>query len=112
MTAILRANSCPEQFSQCCLRWERFTLFLVVFVGVAFLLSMPVQAGTTNYFVRGVLKDVKKDANQLIIAHEEVPNFMEAMTMPFNVKDAGALTNFEIGAKITFQLHVNETESW
>ena len=40
------------------------------------------QAATTNYFVRGVLKEVKQDERQLVIAHEEIPNFMEAMTMP------------------------------
>ena len=73
------------------------------------------QADTTNYVVRGVLKGVKQDERQLVIAHEEIPNFMEAMTMPFNVKDAAILTNVAAmapGQQITFQLHVTENESW
>ena len=70
------------------------------------------SAGTTNYYVRGVVRGVNQDQRQIIIAHEEVSNFMEAMTMPFNVKDAAILTNVAIGEKIAFQLHVTETESW
>jgi protein SCO1/2 len=37
---------------------------------------------------------------------------MDAMTMPFNVKDAAMLTNVAIGERITFQLHLAETKSW
>ena len=105
MIAFLRADSRERQIN-------RVFFFLIGLIGVAFLQSTPAQAGTTNYFVRGVLKEVREDANQLIIAHEEITNFMEAMTMPFNMKDAVALTNVKIGAEITFQLHVTETESW
>jgi protein SCO1/2 len=72
----------------------------------------PSQAGTTNYSVRGVVKEVKPDEQQLVIAHEEIPNFMDAMTMPFHVKDPAILTNVAMGQQITFQLHVAETESW
>jgi len=70
------------------------------------------QAGTTNYLVRGVVKEVKQNDHQLVIAHDDIPNFMEAMTMPFNVKDAAILTNVAIGEKVTFQLHLTKTESW
>lgn len=70
------------------------------------------QAGATNYVVRGVLEGVNQDGHQLVIAHEEIPGFMDAMTMPFRVKDPGTLTNAAIGEKITFQLHVTGTESW
>jgi protein SCO1/2 len=70
------------------------------------------QAGTTNYLVHGILKEVNRDQHQLVIAHEKIPDFMEAMTMPFSVKDAAILTNVTPGEKITFQLHVTENESW
>ncbi len=70
------------------------------------------DASTTNYFVRGVVKEVKGEEHQLVIAHEEIPQFMEAMTMPFHVKEQKFLTNVVAGEKIAFQLHVTETESW
>src|SRR5262245_6082959 len=70
------------------------------------------QASTTNYSARGLLKEIKSADRQLVIAHENIPDFMDAMTMPFNVKDVTLLTNVAVGAKISFQLHVTETESW
>lgn len=70
------------------------------------------QAGTTNYLARGVLQEIKQAERQLVIAHEDIPDFMEAMTMPFNVKDVTLLTNVAVGTKVSFQLHVTATESW
>jgi protein SCO1 len=69
-------------------------------------------AGTTNYVVRGVVKEVRQEARELVIAHEAIPHFMEAMTMPFSVRDPALLTNAASGDTIRFQLHVTENESW
>ena len=92
-------------------KWcPQFTLLVLSLAGSFFITFS--QAATTNYFVRGVLKEVKQDERQLVIAHEEIPNFMEAMTMPFHVKDPEVLTNVVRGEEITFQLHVTETKSW
>src|ERR1044071_1281345 len=65
------------------LMWHR--LLVLVLAGVVLSASAP--AGETNYPVRGVLKEIKPDEHQLVISHEAIPGFMEAMTMPFNVKD-------------------------
>jgi len=70
------------------------------------------DADTTNYVVQGVLKEVRQEEHQLVISHEEIPHFMEAMTMPFHVKDAPVLTEASSGDHITFQLHVTESDSW
>src|SRR5262245_4278487 len=75
----------------------------------AVLLPAACPAGQTNYVVRGVVKEIRAGEHQLVIAHEEIPGFMDAMTMPFRVKDAEILTNVAAGAKIGFQLHVTET---
>jgi protein SCO1/2 len=87
------------------LPWLAFLIF-----GFAGFLSPASQAGTTNYLVRGVLKELSE--RQLVIAHEAIPNFMEAMTMPFNVRDKAIPTNLATGDRISFQLHVTENESW
>ena len=68
--------------------------------------------GTTNYVVRGTLKEVRPAEHQLVISHEDIPHFMPAMTMPFSVKDVATLTNVAIGDQIAFQLHVTESDSW
>ncbi len=70
------------------------------------------HAGTTNYTVRGVLKEIREAERELVMAHEDIPHFMEAMTMPFSVKDAAMLMKAAIGDKIAFELHVSESESW
>ncbi len=70
------------------------------------------DAGVTNYTARGVVREVRAAEGQVVIAHEEIPNFMGAMTMPFNVKDAAILTNVAAGEKIRFELHVSDSESW
>src|SRR5437879_11325346 len=84
------------------LPWLAFVV--LGFVGI--LLSTWAQAATTNYVVRGVLREIKLNERQLVIAHEDIPNFMEAMTMSFNAKADAILTNVAPGEKVTFQLHV------
>jgi len=103
--AVPKANR-AEVWSLTRLSWLAFFIF-----GLAGI-QRSSQAGTTNYLVRGVLKEVKQDEHQLVIAHDDIPNFMEAMTMPFHVKNDAILTNVAPGEKVTFQLHVTETESW
>ncbi len=75
-------------------------------------ISASSQAGTTNYLVRGILKEIKQDEQQLVITHEAIPNFMQTMTMPFNVKESSIFSKVMPGEKLHFQLHVTENESW
>ncbi len=86
-------------------------IFLVL--GIAgTLLPRSSPASTTNYFARGIVKEVRPAEEQLVIAHEAIPQLMDAMTMPFNVKEAAMLTNVTAGEQIAFQLHLTENESW
>jgi len=70
------------------------------------------HAATTNYVVRGVVRQIDLAGHQLVIAHESIPNFMEAMTMPFHAKDGAIPDDLKVGNAIRFELHVNDTESW
>lgn len=62
------------------------------------------------YAVRGLLKDVRPGARQIVVAHEPVPGLMEAMTMEFPVKDAGLLAGLAPGTSVAFRLSVTSTE--
>jgi len=73
---------------------------------------MFARAGLTNYSGRGLVMEIRPGERQVVVAHDAIPEFMDAMTMPFNVKEATLLTNLTVGAKIRFLLHVTETESW
>jgi len=70
------------------------------------------RGATTNYMVRGVVKQIDLPDHQLVIAHESIPNFMEAMTMPFHAGEGVIPGDLKVGAAIRFELHVNDTESW
>ena len=71
-------------------------------------------AGTAirTFTAHGVILEIKPDHTQVVIRHEAVVGYMDAMTMPFPVKDPSALAGLQRGDKIDFQLHVAETESW
>lgn len=93
-------------------RW-RMTFARLCWMGVAaFWLALSSQAATTNFTVRGTIKEIHRKEYQLVIAHDRIPDFMEAMTMPFNVKAGGISDNLAVGSAIDFQFHVSETDSW
>ncbi len=71
-----------------------------------------VSTNLQTFFVRGVVKEVKPDGKTVIVDHEEIPNYMVKMTMPFKVKDTNQLANLGTNDAIHFRLNVAEYESW
>lgn len=69
--------------------------------------------GQTRVFqVRGEVKETKPEAPGVLIRHEEIPGYMPAMTMWFDVKDPAELAGLQPGDQVTFRLHVTEQEGW
>lgn len=64
------------------------------------------------FAANGVIQEIQPDAKTVVIKHQAISNYMDAMTMPFKVKEPEELAGFHRGDEITFQLHVTETESW
>jgi protein SCO1 len=85
-----------------------------IFLIAAILISQGmVQAEDTRDFtVRGVVREIRAVKSQLIVKHEEIPGYMDAMTMPFQVRDPKILESVKPGDAITFQLHVTEEDHW
>ena len=69
-------------------------------------------SGPRAFATKGVVEEIQPAAGIIVIRHEAISNYMEAMTMPFKVKTAKDLAGFQRGDEILFQLHVTETESW
>ena len=65
-----------------------------------------------EFFVRGVVRELKADGKTAVIQHEEIPNYMEAMSMPFRVKESKELAELKLGDEIHFRFVVAEYESW
>lgn len=64
-----------------------------------------------TYPLTGVVRKVDAGAGRVTIRHEEVPGFMPAMTMPFDVKDRSALEDLHEGDKVRAKLRVTGDES-
>ena len=72
-------------------------------------------ASSTNrqtYEVKGVVKEVMPERKKTKIAHEEIPGYMEAMTMLLDVKDAAELKDLQPGDNIMFRMVVLEDDGW
>jgi protein SCO1 len=59
------------------------------------------------YTVRGVIRSPFRDG-KISIKHEAIPDYMPAMTMPFNVTEAD-VKELKAGDRVEFQFHVSET---
>ncbi len=64
------------------------------------------------YSVRGVVKSVRPEEGKAVIQHEAIPGYMDAMTMPFRVRDAAELRKISAGDTVEFRFHVASEESW
>jgi protein SCO1/2 len=72
----------------------------------------PSQTATQIFSVQGVVKELKPDSKTVVIQHEDIPNYMRAMTMPFEVKNTNELAGLGSGDQVTFRLLVTETDGW
>ena len=64
------------------------------------------------FTVKGVVKSIEPDLSRARIEHEEIPNYMEQMTMPCHIGDTNEWASVPAGDEITFLLHVTEDRSW
>ena len=62
-----------------------------------------------TYTVTGFVQSVDAAHEQVTVSHDEIPGFMPAMTMNFDVADAALLDGVAPGARVEFQLHRTET---
>lgn len=68
--------------------------------------------GAVTYQVRGEVKSVNPAEKTARIAHEEIPDYMPAMVMPFSVKNPAILKGLTTGDLVSFELVVTEDDSW
>ena len=62
--------------------------------------------------LKGEVVAIDTVAHRLTVSHEEIPNYMDAMTMPFKVKNLNLMRSVHIGDSIQAVLAVSRTESW
>jgi len=67
---------------------------------------------TQKFIVRGVIQELRPEKKEITIKHEEIPNYMPAMTMPFDVKRTNEFAGLKTNDQVTFTLVVTEKEGW
>ena len=78
----------------------RIALFFTILV--ALLLSACAQ----RYRVQGLVLDVNRSDNVMIVSHRAIPGYMDAMAMPFRVATPSQLNSVKRGDQVEFQLVV------
>ncbi len=62
--------------------------------------------------VRGVVKELPPGGKSVVIKHEDIPNYMRAMTMEFRVPDTNELRELAPGDQVKFRMVVTTNEGW
>ncbi|MGE0042215.1 MAG: SCO family protein [Vicinamibacterales bacterium] len=68
--------------------------------------------GAKQYELTGQVLAVRAESREILIKHQDIPNFMPGMTMPFKVRDAALLDQVAPGDLVVAQLMVAPTEAW
>lgn len=73
-----------------------------------------ISANAKRYRLHGKVVAVDKDKKQATIAHDKIPGFMDAMTMPFDIKNEDVLNTLSKDAEIDADLVVDNVagKSW
>lgn len=66
--------------------------------------SLGACDGTRTWEVRGVVLGVQREQAQVLIEHQDIPGFMPAMTMNFDVADVALLRGIQKGTPVAFTL--------
>src|SRR5882672_4131756 len=72
----------------------------------------PPNTHQKTFQVKGAVIAVKPKEKSIEIKHEEIPGYMPAMTMPFDVRDTNELAGLQPGDSVSFRMLVTDTEGW
>jgi Cu/Ag efflux protein CusF len=68
----------------------------------------PAAAQPKVYKLKGVVKSVDEKSRRVTVAHDDIPGFMAAMTMPYKVGKAEDLKKLNSGDKIQADVVVGD----
>ncbi len=88
------------------------TAWLVGFVLLSLACQSDEETNGRRYELSGKVISIDGDSNRLTIAHEEIQGFMQAMTMPFAVRDPSELETVSPGDEVEATLVVSDERSW
>jgi len=66
--------------------------------------TLGCQPEVREFPVQGQIEGILEDGQVLLIKHEEIPGYMQAMTMQFKVEDPSQTPALDIGDAVGFTL--------
>jgi protein SCO1/2 len=81
-------------------------------LAIGLLAASSAATADTRHAVRGMVLQVAPGARTFVVSHEKIGGFMDAMTMPFEVRDASALRGLTPGAIVEFTLVVGDRAAY
>ena len=91
---------------------QRRTCIILLAVFSAFAASSCQRPPERRFDLTGKVVSVDKSQRQVTLAHEAIKGYMDAMTMPFDVKDDWALSALAPGQTVRATLVVREDRAW
>ncbi|MGZ5435514.1 MAG: SCO family protein [Pyrinomonadaceae bacterium] len=88
------------------------TIALILFVFAASQCGGTKSENEKRYPINGKVISINKTEKTATINHNEIPGYMESMTMEFKVKNDSDLDKMKPGDRITGDLVVTDTSSW
>ena len=85
-------------------------IFLLVLAGLIAVGCHKSGPQVKVYKLRGKVVSIDAAQGELTVNHEAIPGFMEAMTMPYKVKDRSVLPTFHAGDTITADVLVSSDQ--
>jgi Cu/Ag efflux protein CusF len=94
-----------------------FWMMLVIVVTLMFwpdggLVAEPEAGSILRYQLRGQMVQVVPDAQAVVVAHDDIHGWLEAMTMQYVVKDKGEFAKLHSGDCIRATVFVRDYEYW
>jgi protein SCO1/2 len=74
--------------------------------------ATAIHTNQQMFQAKGVVINLKRESKEIEIKHEEIPGYMPAMTMPFDVKSTNELAGIAPGDAVSFRMIVTDTEGW
>ena len=88
-----------------------FCIFTIV-SSLSLACRQPPTGPEQRYPIKGKVVNVDKRGSVVSVAHEAIPGYMDAMTMPFKLKDPSLLDIMADGDRLQATLVVSGTRSW
>lgn len=79
---------------------------------IAWRLALTAPSNVQTYQARGQVLAIDVSERSIRVSHDEIPNYMPAMTMNLSVHDRVLLQSVGIGDLVDFELSVSTDDSW